>query len=145
MTHPFKRRRDMRVEPAELKLVETKNHGQIGCGKVVEFSRSVKTIVAIRPNDSIPDTFIACGDSLEGRGIADGDTLLVRAVLSLGEVHNRVCIVRVNGEFAAKIVWLNTDNTVTLKSANPYYADKTVDGDDVEILGIVFARQIPVE
>jgi SOS-response transcriptional repressor LexA len=136
----------MKIIPSNLKFIEAANFGEVGCGKVVPFSKGSKTKVAIKPGEMIhPKTYTACGDSLVERGINNGDTLICKTTFALPETFNKVCVVLFNNEYIAKIVIPNYDGTVTLRSANPYYLDKRVDAGAIEIVGIVKKIQRDVQ
>ncbi len=128
----------MKITPTEMELIETQTYGDVTCGKVVAFNFQRKVQIAI-PKYSVkhPKTYIASGDSLKDVGILNGDILICSNFFNRDSIHNKVCIVRVHNDYLAKIVIPNGDGTITLKSANPYYIDYTVDADLVEIVGVV--------
>lgn len=128
----------MKTTPTEMELLETETYGDVTCGRVVAFNFKRKVEIAMpRYSASHPKTYIASGDSLKDVGILNGDILILAKSFSIESIRNKVCIVRVNNDYLAKIVVPNYDGTVTLKSANPYYIDYTVDQDVVEIVGVV--------
>ncbi|MBC8280128.1 MAG: helix-turn-helix domain-containing protein [Chloroflexi bacterium] len=71
---------------------------------------------------------VVSGDSLEGDGIEDGDTLLVDADagIQVGSIH----IVRIGYELCARHVFLEDDH-VRLKASNDHYEEITASAFDL--------------
>jgi DNA polymerase V len=75
------------------------------------------------------------GDSMKGKGIFDGDLLVVDRALSA--VHGCVVIAVVDGEFTVKQL-LHTPKGPVLRAAHPDYADMRIKPEqDFTIWGVV--------
>lgn len=81
------------------------------------------------------------GDSMIGRGIFDGDILVVDR--SLTPANNDVIIAAVNGEFTVKtlrIKYVNGEKRYSLEPANPDFPAITISrGDELDYFGKVIA------
>ena len=127
------------------------NLGQIGAGKVLEFTpkagkRWVSLPVNAKPSDRFAE-FEISGDSLNGISIYDGDVLLCRKNFEMSEVKPpKVCIVLIlkTGDLLAKIIQINDNNTVTLMSANPKYPPKICSSGEIQILGLAIEVRRPI-
>ncbi|MCG8342875.1 MAG: translesion error-prone DNA polymerase V autoproteolytic subunit [Chlorobiales bacterium] len=77
----------------------------------------------------------ACGDSMVGAGIEEGDILIVDR--SLQAQHKNIVIASVNGEQTAKRLWIEKDKTSLIPS-NIYYEPIEITKDmDFQIQGVV--------
>ena len=75
------------------------------------------------------------GDSMTGRGIFDGDILVVDR--SLEPVSGKIVIAVVNGEFTVKEFW-RVGNRVELRPANPRFRIiKFDEGSELTVWGVV--------
>ncbi|MGN0880558.1 MAG: LexA family protein [Oligosphaeraceae bacterium] len=80
----------------------------------------------------------ACGDSMVGAGIQDGDILVVDR--SLEARHGSIVIACVDGEFTVKYLHRHPQGGASLVPANPRYAPILLDGrQEVELFGVVTA------
>lgn len=80
----------------------------------------------------------ACGDSMVGAAIQDGDILVVDR--SLEPRQGTIVIACVNGEFTVKFLQRQPNGQVCLVAANPRYAPILLnDSQEVEIFGVVTA------
>ena len=75
----------------------------------------------------------ASGDSMTGAGIGDGDLLVVDSAKSAK--HGDIVIASVYGEFTVKR--LQTHPVLQLIPMNPAYRPITVNGDELDIFGVV--------
>lgn len=130
------------------KIVEVPYMGQISCGKpvVVPFPTNGKFRQIVVPpgvKSAALCTFEACGSSLTGERIEDGDLLIVRTVFEKGEINgSTICVVHIvpTGEVTAKKLKFNQNSTITLRSTSGE-SDAVYDETDIEIQGIIIGFQ----
>jgi len=68
------------------------------------------------------------GNSMAGKGICDGDMVLIRRQQRVDYNGQIVCAL-VNGNENALKIWLKENDKIILKSANPSYGDIVLDDD----------------
>lgn len=125
--------------------------GDIGCGRVVPFSPTGKTVRVMLPQNANPADYgamTARGPSLTDEGVIDGDTLVFRTNISDRDITSEsICVVRVRSTgdmLAKKVVKVDADpngTTVALRSSGGGYEDRFFEGHDIQMLGIVYAVQ----
>ncbi|MDD3895112.1 MAG: S24 family peptidase [Syntrophomonadaceae bacterium] len=83
------------------------------------------------PSEKAGDDLFALvveGNSMVGKGICDGDMVLIRRQQRVDYNGQIVCALVKGSESALKI-WLKKNDKITLKSANPSYGDIVFDDD----------------
>lgn len=133
-------------------IVPARAQGQVGAGKIVEFTpRNQRRWIPLppnaRPNDKYDD-YEVCGDSLEGIGIYDGFLLSCRTTFNISDVKPKktVCIILLHAtnEQTAKMVDINAEEgLITLIGANPNYKPTPYFFDEVEIIAVVEEVRFP--
>lgn len=132
------------------KTVDVEHLGSIDCGQVLPFyPKSELDTVSIPDEVNASEVFTlrVRGISLSRLGIHDGDLLLCRRKFSIHNVSERsICAVLIHstGELVAKRV-IRGANKLILKASGGDIPDRELSPDDVEIKGIVFAVQRPIE
>ena len=98
-------------------------------------------------DDLLPPTeefasFLVCGDSMIGDGILPGDRVHLQLDVRLGELEQGEIAVVMIGEdckSTLKHVFYDRENcTVTLRASNAAYPDRTVDSDQVRVVGAFY-------
>ncbi len=74
------------------------------------------------------------GNSMDGKGICDGDLVLIRRQSTV-DFNGQIVCVLVNSENALKI-YLKEEDKIILRSANPTYQDIVIDEISVVIQGV---------
>lgn len=122
------------------KTVNLIDYGQVGAGKVIEFIPRGKSPVNL-PNSQRTEglvTVSVCGDSLRDLGINDGDQLVCQTKFEKSEVKNGKLVVAQLPCLGLVVkFFLQLENKIILRSANPQYEDLIYDADLVEIKAIV--------
>jgi len=80
--------------------------------------------------------FTVRGDSMEEASILADDIIIVNPELK--PKHGCIGVVSINDEITLKYVFYNKDS-ITLKSANKKFKDRTIKNDDITIIGSVIA------
>lgn len=134
----------------EFTTVEVPHIGAIDCGRVLPFIPVSELVTVAIPTD-IPVnavfTLRVRGVSLNDLGVFDGDLLICRRNFSTRQITDRtICAVYVHstGELVAKRI-IRQANTLTLRASGGGIPDREVTPDEIEIKGIVFAVQRPIE
>ena len=112
--------------------------GLIPAGPLAEAVAEADEILA--PEDVLPwkegDFLLRVkGDSMEGDGILDGDMVLLRPEVSWQQGEIAAVLVGEDHETTLKRVF-RQDELITLRAANPRYADRTVPAETVKIAGV---------
>lgn len=74
------------------------------------------------------------GNSMDGKGICDGDLVLIRRQSTV-DFNGQIVCVLVNGENTLKM-YLKEEDKIILRSANPTYQDIVIDETSVVIQGV---------
>ena len=128
-------------------ICELENEGFVAAGRVVPFPAQVQqpATLALSPaqaalaSEGLIKTMTINGDSLEGIGIFDGDSVIVKKAFSKREIgSNTICIVYIpaNGEVCAKRVKFG-EGRIRLESCNRDVPPMYFEPNDVEIRGVV--------
>lgn len=112
-------------------------------GKLVKFPvHNLKTIFIAIPEGANADDYdvmIVSDDSLSGDGISAADALVFRSTFEREEITgDTICAVEVAGYLLAKKVSFNGD-TITLRSSNPLFSDRTLNCSEVKLKGVYYA------
>lgn len=137
--------------PAQI-IIPVSPLGEIGCGSVVPFPFAPSSDLAyvVVPEGTSPAdiaTLTVRGISLSDMGILDGDLLIVRRKFTWRQIKpDTICAIYIHstGELCAKKI-VRGVNTLLLRSTGGNIPDKEVSPDDIEIKGIVFAVQRPID
>jgi DNA polymerase V len=108
-----------------------------------ELNLSLEELLLQHPNATFFG--LANGRSMEGRGIFNGDVLVVDRVEHIS--NGSVIVANFNGCFVCKII--DTDNALLLSASDEHKAIKITDSDDFQIEGVVnvsfrLHKQLPV-
>jgi repressor LexA len=90
------------------------------------------------PSEKAGDDLFALvveGNSMVGKGICDGDMVLIRRQQRVDYNGQIVCAL-VNGSENALKIWLKENDKIILKSANPSYEDIVLDDGSLTIQGV---------
>lgn len=134
----------------EYQTAELPHYGSIDCGRVLPFiPRSELVTVAIPADIPAGDVFTlkVRGISLTDLNIVDGDLLVCRRQFSTHQISERtICAVYIHstGELVAKRI-IRGANTLILRASGGGIPDREVSPDEIEIRGVVFAVQRPIE
>lgn len=122
------------------KRVNLIDYGQVGAGKIIEFTPRGKRSVNLpqsRKTDGLV-TVSVCGDSLRDLGINDGDHLICQTKFEKSEVKNGKLVVAQLPCLGLVVkFFFQFENKIILRSANPRYEDLIYDAELVEIKAIV--------
>jgi SOS-response transcriptional repressor LexA len=122
------------------KTVKLVDYGQVGAGKIIEFTPRGKRTVNIpqsRKTDGLV-TVSVCGDSLRDLGIADNDNLICQTKFERSDVKNGKLVVAQLPCLGLVVkFFFQFENKIILRSANPRYEDLIYDAELVEIKAIV--------
>lgn len=130
--------------------VTVEHYGSIDCGRVLPFiPKSELSAVTIPGDVPAQDVFTlkVRGISLSNLGIYDGDLLICRRKFSVHQITDRtICAVYIHstGELVAKRI-IREANSLILRASGGNIPDREVYPDDIEIRGVVFAVQRPIE
>jgi SOS-response transcriptional repressor LexA len=123
-----------------VKTVKLIDYGQVGAGKIIEFTPRGKRAVNLPQSQKIEGlvTVSVCGESLRDIGIADGDNLICQTKFEKSEVKNGKLVVAQLPCLGLVVKFFyQFENKIILRSANPRYEDLIYDAELVEIKAIV--------
>lgn len=122
------------------KQIFLSDYGQVGAGRVVEFSPRGRhgVILPVAQKTQGLATVSVSGDSLRDIGINDGDRLICRTNIEKHDVQNGKLVVALLPCLGLVVKFFyEFENKIVLRSANPRYEDLIFDKDLVEIKAIV--------
>jgi hypothetical protein len=113
-------------------------------GKLVKFPvHNLKTIFIAIPEGASAedyDVMIVADNSLSGDGISASDAFVYRSSFEREEITiDTICAVEVSGHLLAKKVTFNDDDTITLRSSDEHFSNRTLSRAEVKIKGVYYA------
>lgn len=136
--------RHYRAEPAFLQFIFVPIIDTIPCGRAI--SITPKTLEDVDEYAPIPAEELAnktgllgfrvAGESMNGKGIYEGDIIIIDPALE--PINGDLVVISVNDEVTLK-EYHHQSQTITLKSANPEFPDMTfpIDSSDIRTYGKV--------
>jgi repressor LexA len=104
--------------------------GTVPAGRAILSEQNLLGYLPVPSEKGGDDLFalVVEGNSMNGKGICDGDMVLIRRQQRVDYNGQIVCAL-VNGSENALKIWLKENDKIILKSANPSYGDIVLDDD----------------
>jgi repressor LexA len=119
------------------KLVGIPVLGNIHAGDVLVSEQSLLGLLPA-PDCDASFALVVKGDSMEGKGICDGDLVLIRRQNHV-DFNGQIICALISGKETSLKIYLREEGKIVLRSANPSYSDIVFDNDSSFTIQGVYA------